>query len=124
MSVKLLNLQPKALTGSVANLLNGLITSLSGPTGWTPTQPRIVITHMRIVNPTSSIVVVSLWKGATGASAAGTEFAWNNFSLAADGAGSVNYDDWYGTEVLDSTDYLTGEGNGATIKIDAEVFFS
>jgi hypothetical protein len=124
MSNKLLNIEPIALTGSIANLLNGAITSLAGPVGFTATQPRIIIKHMRIINPTGSPIVVILYKGATGASAAGSEFAWNNYSLSADGAGNVNYDDWYGEAPFDSTDFLTGKGNGATLNIDAEIQFS
>jgi hypothetical protein len=122
MSNKLLNIEPIALTGSVANLLNGNITSLSGPVGFTATQLRIVIKHMRIINPTGSAVVVTLWKGATGASAAGTEFGWNNFSLPGDTAGNINYDDWWGETPFDAADFLTGKGNGVTLNIDAEAF--
>ena len=49
-----------------------------------------VITHIRIVNKTAGAVTASLWLGATGANAAGTEVL-NGYSVAAN---SVY--DWYG----------------------------
>ena len=121
---RLLNIEPIALQATVQNLLNCAITSLAGPVGFTPSQPYITITHMRIINTTNAAVVVTLYKGATGAAAAGSEFAWNTYSLGPNGAGNVNYDDWNGNTRFDSTDFLTGLGLGVTLNIDAEITFS
>src|SRR5258706_12291339 len=68
---------PVALSNTLTtNILNCNVTSLAGPVGFTLTQPYLLITHMRAVNKTGSPVTVSLWIGATGGKAAGTEVAW------------------------------------------------
>lgn len=121
---RLLNIEPIALQATVQNLLNGAIASLSGPVGFSASQPFITITHMRIINTTNAPVVVSLYKGASAAAAAGSEFAWNVYSLSGNGSGNVNYDDWNGAARFDSTDFLTGLGLGVTLNIDAEITFS
>lgn len=117
-----LNVEPIAVTDSVANLFNCAITSLSGPVGFDATQPYVLITHMRIVNTTDAAITISLWKGETGASASGTEFAWSETNVPANSAL-----DWYGRARFDSGDFLTGEGGatGLTLNIDsAEIGFS
>ncbi len=67
-----------------------------------------VLTHIRIVNKTGSAATASLWLGATGANAAGTEVL-NGYSVAAN---SVY--DWYGRLKMTSTDFLVGGSNTAT----------
>jgi hypothetical protein len=109
MQNKILRVGPVALGASAANILNTAITSLTGPTGYTQTQPYIILKHIRIVNKTAGAVTVSLYIGATGASAAGTEFAFNGTSIPAN-----SYVDWYGQVRLDSGDYLTGLAGAAT----------
>jgi hypothetical protein len=47
--------------------------------------------------------------GATGGYAAGTEFAWQGLSVAAN-----SYVDWYGLLRLDSGDFLVGGAGTAT----------
>ena len=111
-----------ALTNAAANILNGAITSLAGPVGWTPIQPRLIVKHIRIVNKTAANHTVTLYIGATGASAAGTEFAFNGESI-----GANNHSDWYGEMTLESTDFLTGlaDANTAlTINIEYEAGFA
>jgi hypothetical protein len=113
---KILNIEPVAISNSVANILNPGITSLSGPTGYTQTQPYLLIKHIRIVNKTGTAATVSLYKGASGASAAGTEYAFNGTSVPANS--SV---DWYGLLRLDSGDYLTGvAGTASALTFNAE----
>lgn len=112
---KIINIEPIAITGSAANLLNPGITSLSGPVGYTQTQPYLLIKHIRIVNTTSGSLTVSLFKGATGGSAAGTEFAYSATAVAANS--SV---DWYGLLRLDSADFLTGVGSSTGLTFNAE----
>lgn len=121
---KRLNIEPIALTNTpTTNLLNGNVTSLAGPVGFTLTQPYILIRHMRAVNKTASIATVSLWKGATAGNAAGTELAWQGTPVPANG--SI---DWYGELRLDAADFLVGgSGTSAAITLnidDAEIGIS
>jgi len=111
-----------AIPASAGNLLNGAITSLTGPVGFSYTQPRIILRHIRIVNKSANAVAVSLWVGATGGSAAGTEFAFGAESIPAN-----SHADWYGEFVMDSTDFLTGLAGTVTTlvaNIEFEVGFS
>jgi len=98
-----------ALTNAAANILNGAITSLAGPVGWTAIQPRLTLKHMRAVNKTAASHTITLYIGLTGGSAAGTEFAWNAYTIPAN-----SYVDWYGSMPLESTDFLTGLADAAT----------
>ncbi len=113
MQNRALRVGPVALGTSAANVLNSGITSLSGPVGYTQTQPYIILTHVRIVNKSAAAANVSLYIGATGASAAGTEFAFNSSTVSPNGA-AQNYVDWYGRVRLESTDFLTGLASAAT----------
>jgi hypothetical protein len=118
-SNKQLNVEPSALSASAANILNCAISSLSGPVGYTQTQPYLIVTHIRLVNKTGSPQTASLYKGATAGSAAGTEFAFNAVSIPAN-----SYVDWYGKHRFDSADFLSGLAGNATavtINIDAEI---
>lgn len=109
MQNKSLRVGPAALAAAAANILNGAVTSLAGPTGVTFTQPVLTLTHIRIVNKTAAPVTASLFIGATGGSAAGTEFAYSGTSIPAN-----SYVDWYGKLRLESTDFLTGLAGAAT----------
>jgi hypothetical protein len=109
MQNRIIRIGPVALAASATNILNTAITSLAGPTGYTQTQPYIILKHIRIVNKTGGAVTASLYIGATGGSAAGTEFAYNATSIPAN-----SYVDWYGQVRLDSGDYLTGLAGAAT----------
>lgn len=66
------------------------------------------INHIHIVNKTASAATFSLWLGATGANAAGTEL-FNGQNVAANAV----YD-WYGRLKMLSTDFLVGGSNTAT----------
>ncbi|HSV90926.1 MAG TPA: hypothetical protein VLH80_07485 [Nitrospiraceae bacterium] len=119
---KLLNIQAIALSASAANLLNCNITSLAGPVGFTATQPYLTILHIRAVNNDSSPHTLKLFKGATGASAVGTEFAF-----AGETIGANSHADWYGKTRFDAADFLTGladVANKITLNIDAEIGFA
>lgn len=101
---------PVALTNTLTtNILNSNITSLSGPVGWTATQPVIIVRHMRVTNKTGTPQSVSLWIGATGANAAGTEFAWQGKTVPAND--SI---DWFGEVRLNSADFLVGGASANT----------
>jgi hypothetical protein len=67
-----------------------------------------VIKQIHVVNKTAGAVTFSLWIGATGANAAGTEF----FNAQSVGANSVY--DWYGNIKLVSTDFLVGGASAST----------
>lgn len=73
---KIFNFGPIWLTTTTTtNILNPAVTSLAGPTGFTPVQPTITLTHIKVVNNTASAATFSLWKGASGTNAAGTALA-------------------------------------------------
>ena len=111
-SNKIFNFAPIALTTSLTtNILNTNVTSLAGPVGFTMTQPYIIVRHISVVNKTGSAATVSLWKGATGANAAGTEFLWQATSVAAN-----SYVERYGIWRFDSADFLVG-GAGTTLAL-------
>lgn len=107
---KIINIEPIALTTTLTtNVLNFAITSLSGPVGFTMTQPYVVIKHVRIANKTGSAATFSLWKGGTGGNVAGTEYIGTAVSVAANSA----YD-YYGISRFDSGDFLVGGSGTAT----------
>lgn len=122
-SNRTLRVGPVALTTTMTtNVLNCAISSLSGPVGYTATQPYIVLRHVRIVNKTSAAATFSLWLGATGANAAGTEVIGTALSVPANSA----YD-WYGLLRLNSTDFLVGGAGTATaltLTAEGEIGFS
>jgi hypothetical protein len=117
------NMEPAALASAAGNILNCTIASLSGPIGITLSQPYLLVRHMRITNnDTANPHVVTIYKGANGGSAVGTEFGWAGYSLP---AGS--FSDWVGYAKIQSTDYITGKAdtaNKVTITIEGEVGFS
>lgn len=114
---KLIRFGPVALTNTLTtNIINPNVTSLAGPVGFTLTQPYIIIRHIRIVNKTAGAVTFSLWLGATGGNAAGTEVVGTALSVAANSAF-----DWYGLLRLDAADFLVGGASAATsLSFEAE----
>jgi hypothetical protein len=109
MQQRAVRIGPVAMAASATNIANSAITSLAGPVGYTQTQPYLLLTHIRIVNKTAGAVNASLFIGATGGSAAGTEFGYSAYSIAAN-----SFVDWYGRVRLESTDFLTGLASAAT----------
>lgn len=78
-----------------------------------------VMTHLHFVNQDSSARTVSMWIGATGASADGTEFL-EELSIAA----NSTYD-LYTRTLMTTTDFLTGLASAASqviITIDYESY--
>lgn len=119
---KILNIQPAILSNAAANILNCNITSVAGPVGMTATQPYLLIKHIRAVNKDTAARTLTLYKGASGGSAAGTEFAFQGESIAAN-----SHADWYGQARFDAADFLSGladVANKVTLNIDAEIGFS
>lgn len=113
---KIVRFGPVALGNSAANIVNPNVTSLAGPVGFTMSQPYVIIRHIRLVNKTGSAATATLYVGATGGSAAGTEFLGTALSIAAN-----SYIDWYGILRLDAADFLTGLASATTtITFEAE----
>lgn len=110
-SNKIFNFGPVALSATLTtNVLNPNVTSLTGPVGFTLTQPYIVLRHVRIVNKHATIAAkFSLWKGASAGNVAGTEVIGFTTPVA---VGS--YVDWYGILRLDAADFLVGGSDTAT----------
>ncbi len=74
-----------------------------------------VIKHIHIVNKTNAAATFSLWLGATGANAAGTEL-FNGQTVAANGTF-----DYYCAMKMLSTDFLVGGASaGTTLTITVE----
>jgi hypothetical protein len=105
------------VAASAGNLLNSAVTSLTGPVGITLTQPVLTIKHIRANNKTGAAVTLTLYKGATGGSAAGTEFGFVAVSVPAN-----SYLDYYSPGArFESTDFLTGiAGSVSAIVLDVE----
>lgn len=114
---KTIRFGPIALTAVLTtNLLNGNVTSLAGPVGLVLTQPYLLLRHIRFVNKTAGAVSFSLWLGATGANAAGSEVIGQGKVIAA----NDTYD-WYGALRLDAADFLVGGASaGASLSIEGE----
>lgn len=107
-SNKLFNFGPIALTNTLTtNILNP--PAASGGVNAGSSGQYILLRHMRIVNKTAGAVTFSLWKGATGGNAAGTEVVGIGTPVAANSA----YD-WYGLMRLDVADFLVGGASAAT----------
>lgn len=115
-SNKIVRFGPVALAAAAANILNP--PTLAGGTGLAGTNANtyLIIKHLRVVNKTAAPVTASLFIGATGASAAGTEFGYSAKSIPAND--SVDY---YGMARLDAADFLTGlAGAAASLTIEGE----
>lgn len=89
------------------NILNPA--TATGGTNAGSSSQYIILRHVRIVNKTTSAVTFSLWLGATGANAAGSEIIGNALSVPAN-----SYVDWYGYLRLDAADFLVGGASAAT----------
>lgn len=111
---------PVALTNTLTtNILNpGTTTGGTNCTSAPYDKLRLIITHMRATNKTAGAVTVSLWIGGTGGNVAGTEFAWQAYSIAAN-----TYIDWYGSVPLDTADFLVGGASANTsLSLEGEGF--
>jgi len=107
-SNKIFNFGPVAMSSTLTtNILNPDTTS--GGVGDNSTALYIVLRHIRIVNKTASPANFSLWRGATGANAAGTEVVGQAKVVPA----NDSYD-WYGIMRFDTADFLVGGSGTAT----------
>jgi hypothetical protein len=106
---------PVPLTTTLTtNLLNPPITT--GGVGVPASNTFILLKHLRVVNKDTSARTFSLWLGATGANAAGTEVIGQGLTVPANG----NFD-WYGLMRIDVADFLVGGASAAaTLTIQGE----
>lgn len=123
MQARYFSFGPVALTTTpTTNILNGNVTSLAGPVGFSLSQPLIKINRMRIVNKTALAATFSLYKGATGANAAGTEIGGVGQSVPAN-----SYVDIPGPIYMTNADFLVGgagTGTALTIEGSGEITFA
>ncbi len=99
---------PVALTNTyTTNILNPA--AAGSGTGYTPTASVITLRHIQIVNKTAGAVTFRLFKGATGANAAGSEVVGYDRSVPAN-----DVIDWYGEMKFTSADFLVGGASAAT----------
>ena len=114
-SNKIFKLGPVALSATLTtNILNP--PAASGGVGAGSSGNYIILRHVRIVNKTAGAVTFSLWLGATGANAAGTEVIGTALSVAA----NSTYD-YYGLLRLDVADFLVGGASaGTSLTLTAE----
>jgi len=99
---------PLALTTTLTTNLLNPPTATGGVNAGSSSQ-FITLKHLRITNKTGSAATFSLWLGATGANAAGTEVIGIGQSVAA----NSSYD-WYGLLRIDAADFLVGGAGTAT----------
>lgn len=105
---KVFRFGPIALSNTLTtNILNP--PTASGGTNAGSSSQYIVLKHVRIVNKTAGAVTFSLWLGATGANAAGTEVIGQGLSVAAN-----SFFDWFGLMRLDAADFLVGGASALT----------
>jgi hypothetical protein len=105
---KAIRVGPLALTNTLTTNIFNPPAASGGVNGGSSAQYAI-LKHIRIVNKTAGAVTFSLYIGATGANAAGTEFMGIGTSVAAN-----SYVDWYGSLRLDAADFLVGGASAAT----------
>jgi hypothetical protein len=107
-SNKIFRFGPIALTNTLTTNLLNPATATGGVNGGSSSN-YIVLRHIRIVNKTAGAVTYSLYLGATGGNAAGTEVIGTATSVAAN-----SRDDWYGVLRLDAADFLVGGASANT----------
>lgn len=89
-----------AIPAAVTNILNP--PTLTGGVGVAETKTYLILTHIRILNKDSTARTFAAYIGATGGSAAGTEFIGKDVSVPAN-----SYVDWYGRVYMKTSDFLT-----------------
>jgi hypothetical protein len=112
---KTFNFGPIALTNTLTTNILNPPTASGGINGGSSSQ-YIIITHFRVVSKITGLAKVSLWKGATGANAAGTEFLWNSTPVQPNQSIEV-----FGRWRFDAADFLVGGSDTATaLSIEGE----
>lgn len=99
---------PVALTTTLTTNLLSPPTASGGVNAGSSSQ-FIVLNHIRITNKTAAAVTFTLYLGATGANAAGTEVIGTATAVAANSSF-----DYYGALRIDAADFLVGGAGTAT----------
>ena len=108
--IKPVNFGPVALTTTMTTNIIAPAAAGASAVGYTATASFIILRHIRIVNKTASSATFTLYKGATGANAAGTEVIGTAYPVGANSAF-----DWYGMMRLEgSGGFLVGGASAAT----------
>jgi hypothetical protein len=94
---------PLALTTTLTTNILNPGTTTGGVNSGSGSNLRIILRHIRIVNKSGLTATFSLWLGATGANAAGTEFIGTTLSIT-----GLQAFDWYGATPMEPTDFLVG----------------
>ena len=105
---------PVALTTTYTTNIVAPAAAGTGAVGYTATATVIIIRHIHVANKTGSAATFRLFKGATGANAAGTELFYDK-SVAANDAF-----DWYGMLRLEGTNGFLVGGAGTTTALTFE----
>jgi|SRR5271166_4703238 len=113
---------PTAITGSASNMLNP--GTCTGGTGAPTSNLYILVKHLHLLNTSSSAITVKLFIGATGGSAAGTEFIGSSITVPAN-----SIFDYYAASPglrLDNADFLTAIASttGVTLHGEGEIGMS
>jgi len=109
-SNKKFNIGPLALTTTLtANVFNP--SACSGGVNDSSTALYALIYHVRISNKTAGAVTFSLYRGATGANAPGTEFVGTAISVSANG--TYDFYDPSGVR-FDTANFLVGGASANT----------
>jgi len=116
-SNKLQTFGPVALLTTLTTNIIAPAAAGAGAIGYTATATYIVLRHIRVVNKTALAATVSLWLGATGANAAGTEVVWQGFSIAAN-----SFAEAYGSWRLEGANgfLVGGAGTATALTLEAE----
>lgn len=102
-----------AQSGQLKKLAGPAYIAASATNVYTPEAATIytILKHLHFCNVTASAVTFSMYIGATGGSAAGTEI-FKDLSIAA----KSTYD-WYGNVKMLSTDFLTAISTASSITV-------
>jgi len=108
---------PIALTNTLTTNIIAAAAAGASAVGYVATATYIILRHIRILNKTGGAGTFSLWKGATGANVAGTEFMGTAQNVPAN-----SYVDWYGALRLEGVNgFLVGGASAlTTLTIQAE----
>ena len=101
---------PVALTNTLTTNIIAPAAAGASAVGYTATATYIIIRHIRIVNKTAASATFTLYKGATGANAAGSEVVGTAYPVGANSAF-----DWYGMMRLEGANgFLVGGASANT----------
>ena len=107
---------PLALTTTLTTNILNPGTTTGGVNSYASQNLFIIIRHIRILNKTTSSATFTLYKGATGANTAGTEFIGTAMNVAANSA-----NDYIGIWPFYSADFLVGGASAnTTLTIEGE----